>query len=283
VLKPIGATTTTLLMEEMLARSCAVGHVVAPGMAAPAVSPMVVLSYSAGPAGSVTCSTTSEVLAFVRMHLDGGRAKDGTRVLSAKSAKAMQQGQVKLPATAPSGAEMGLGWILSEWDGERVMGHGGGTIGQLSFLQVLPDRRFAVCLLTNCSSGGGLWRDLGRYVFDEFAGVHMPETPKAPEVPPKLDLKVYTGEYKRIGVDYEVKLVDGQLQLVGTSTGALAAFAGPPQTTTCRPIDKELFLTTAGGEEVLMQFLAFDESGRPGYLYVGSRVAKRAKTKTKKR
>ena len=42
-----------------------------------------------------------------------------------------------------------------------------------------------------------------------------------------------------------------------------------------RPIDKELFLANQGGEDVLAQFLDFDRSGRPRYLYVGSRVARR--------
>jgi CubicO group peptidase (beta-lactamase class C family) len=280
VLTPIGASTTTLLMEEMLARSCAVGHMLMPGATEPIVPPTVMLSPSASPAGSMTASTPAEVLRFVAMHLDSGRAKDGTQVLSAKSAKAMQQPQDKLPQSS-LGAEMGLGWMLSEWDGERVIGHGGGTIGQLSFLQILPDRRFAVVLLTNSTTGGALWRDLGRYLFDEFTGVHMTEIPKAPDAAPKIDLQPYTGSYRRLGVEMELKVEDGKLVIETKGTGPLASLA-PPQTGTCRPIDKETFLTTIGGQDVMMQFIDFDHNGRPKYVHAGGRVAKRLDAATAK-
>ena len=47
---------------------------------------------------------------------------------------------------------------MEEWDGHRVIGHGGGTIGQLSFLQAVPDEDLVVALLTNSMTGGLLWR-----------------------------------------------------------------------------------------------------------------------------
>ncbi len=280
ILAPIGANKTTVLMEEMLAHSCAVGHLIMPGTTEPAVAPVVIMSPSHAPAGSMTASTPAEVLAFVRMHLRNGRAKDGAQVLSAKSAKAMQQAQVKLPKSS-LGSEMGLGWILSSWDGERVIGHGGGTIGQTSFLQVLPDRPFGVCLLTNSATGGALWRDLGRFLFDELTGVHVAENPKAPEVAPKLDLAKYVGIYSRLGIDIEVKLDEGTLSAELQASGPLAEFA-PKQVARVRPIDKELFLVNLGGDEVEAQFIDFDKQGRPKYLHVGGRVSKRTTEVAKK-
>ncbi len=276
LLAPIGAKRTTVLMEEMLATHCAVGHLLFPGMAEPMVPPQVMMSPSHSPAGSMTSSTPAEVLRFVRMHLDGGKAKSGAQVLSAASVKAMQQAQVKLPRST-LGGEMGLGWILSQWDDERVIGHGGGTIGQTSFLQVLPDRKIAVCLLTNSSTGALLWRDLGRYIFEEVAGVHMPEVPKLPETPPKVDLSKYTGEYKRLAIDMELKVEDGTLVADMKASGPMAAVA-PPQKGVGRPIDRETFLLNIGGEDGIAQFLDFDRSGRPRYLHIGGRVSKRVET-----
>ncbi len=273
LLKPIGAHRTTVLMEEMLATSCAVGHMVTPDAPAPVVPPSVMMSPSQAPAGSMTASTTAEVLAFVRMHLDGGRARDGTPVLSAKNAKAMQQPQAKLPRSS-LGDAMGLGWILADWDGERMIGHGGGTIGQQSFLHVLPDRRFAVVLLTNSTGGGFLWRDLGRYVVSEFAGVHMPELPKLPEVPPKVDLTKYVGEYRRLAIEMDLTTEDGTLVAEVKGTGPLASLA-PPQKGVGRPIDREVFLINISGADTIAQFMDFDRNGRPRYLHVGGRVSRR--------
>ncbi len=273
LLAPLNLKATTVLMEEMLARSCAVGHIVPPGATEPIVPPTVMMSPSHAPAGSMTSSTPAEVLRFVRMHLDGGRARDGKQVLSSQSVKAMQQPQAKLPQSS-LGTAMGLGWILSEWDGERVIGHGGGTIGQLSFLQVLPDRQFGVCLLTNSATGGNLWRDLARFLFEEFAGVHPTEVPKPPDEAPAIDVAKYAGLYRRLGLDIEVKGENGGLVAEITSTGALAELS-PPQHATVRPIDSEVFIANVASADTLAQFIDFDGRGRPRYLHVGGRVSRR--------
>ncbi|MGH2758529.1 MAG: serine hydrolase domain-containing protein [Actinomycetota bacterium] len=274
LLAPLGLRATTVLMEEMLARSCAVGHLVPPGAGDMIVAPQVMMSPSHAPAGSMTASTPAEVLGFVRMHLDAGRAPDGTRVLSSQSTGAMQQPQVKLPRSS-LGTEMGLGWILAEWDGERVIGHGGGTIGQTSFLQVLADRRFGVCLLTNSATGAALWRDLGRFVFEELAGIRVPELPKPSEDLPALFLGRYEGLYRRLGLDIELKADNGSLAATVTSTGALADLS-PPQQGRARPIDAEVFEVAIGGQVAgLAHFIDFDRGGRPRYVHVGGRVSRR--------
>jgi hypothetical protein len=230
------------------------------------------MSPSHAPAGSMTASTAREVTRFVQMHLDGGKAANGKRVLSAKSVKAMQQPQAKMPRAVLADA-MGLGWILSTWDGERVLAHGGGTIGQLSFLYVLPDRRIAVCLLTNSGTGGLLWRDLGRYLFQELADITPPQPPKPPDPAPKLDLRPYTGRFLRHGIDTQVMQKNGELVATLKSSGPLADPGAPPQELIRQPIDSELFYVPAMG--ALASFIDFDANGKPRGLYVGSRVAMR--------
>lgn len=273
ILAPLGLPRTTVLMEEMLAHSCAVGHIIPPEGNEPVVPPRVMMSPSQAPAGSMTVSTPREVIGFVRMHLDGGTARDGKRVLSADAVKAMQQPQAKLPRSS-LGEAMGLGWLLSSWGGERVIGHGGGTIGQLSFLQCLPDRRIAVVLLTNSMTGGFLWRDLGRWLFDEVAGVKMPVLPKPPAEPPDVDLKRYVGTYRRHGVDIELAVKDGSLAGKITYTGALSDIS-PAQEVSVRAIDDELFEAKLRAGEAIMHFMEFDGRGRPRWLHMGGRVSRR--------
>ena len=56
-------------------------------------------------------------------------------------------------------------------------GHDGGTIGQIAKLRVLPDRGFAVCLLTNSANGDALAEALLPEVIAEQAGVKVPPAP----------------------------------------------------------------------------------------------------------
>ncbi len=77
---PLGMTHTGTLPEEALLHRAAVGHVseTAPS---PRGAAAWALPRALGPAGLVN-STRADVLAFARMHLTGGLAPDGTRILS---------------------------------------------------------------------------------------------------------------------------------------------------------------------------------------------------------
>ena len=100
--------------------------------------PVWELPRSLGPAGLIT-ATVADVLGFARMHLTGGLAADGTRVLSEASAAAMAEHQADLPDKFILGDSWGLGWIRFGWDGHRLIGHDGNTIGQAAFLRILPE------------------------------------------------------------------------------------------------------------------------------------------------
>lgn len=278
LLGPLGCRSTTVLLEEMVAHRYAVGHVVAPGQREPTVPPRVMMSRAHAAAGSLTSSTPRELLnRFVRFHLDGGLAPDGSRVLSQASVAAMQEKQYSMAGAPGLGREIGLAWMLNQWDGERVIGHGGGTIGQLSYLQVLPDRRFGVCLLTNAATGGFLWRDLGGWLFEELAGVTMPGVQKPPATPPTLDLTKYTGRYERLGLTQDVTVEDGQLVMTVQQSGPTADPNAPAQKLRLRPIDAHSFYTKAPGGEMIAGFLEHDRDGRPGYTHLGGRAARRVR------
>ena len=133
---PLGLRHTVTLPEEALLFRTAAGHVDVTGD--PVLAPVWQLPRSLGPAGLI-CSTPADVLAFARMHLTGGLAADGTRVLSAASAAAMTELQADLPDKYSLGDSWGIGWIRFGWDGQRLVGHDGNTIGQAAFLRVLPD------------------------------------------------------------------------------------------------------------------------------------------------
>lgn len=191
----------------------------------------------------------------------------------------MREPQVDRPDISTAPLSQGLGWLMAQWDGKNVVGHGGGTIGQLSFLQVLPDNELVVVLLTNSGTGGLQWRDLGRWLFDELAGVQMPGPLKVSDSPPALSLERYVGTYERLGVRNRVAVEEGELVVHTELSGPLAELQqGVPQPPArLRPIDAERFATTLYGEDATVAFLEFAR-GRPRYLFTG-RVARRARAR----
>ena len=49
----------------------------------------------------------------------------------------------------------GLGWNISQWKGQRMIGHGGAQARVSTLLQTIPARRFAVAWMCNLEGAGG--------------------------------------------------------------------------------------------------------------------------------
>ena len=277
ICQPLHLPRTTVLAEEMVSQRCAVGHVAGPG-GRPIVPPKVVMEYAHAPAGSRTVATAGELVRFVQMHMESGAGPLGDRVLFAGSVAAMQQVQVVKPVLSTSSvAAQGLGWNMQEWGGKRVIGHGGGTIGQLSFLECVPEEGLVIALLTNSGGGLAMWHDLGRWLFEELAGVKMAEPLELPETPPKVRLDRYTGTYERLGFRFVVSEEGDGLVVQMEPTDLPEEFLPPepPAPVKFRPIDDERFAIRHAGIKDIVVFQDF-ERGRPGYLLAGGRVARRA-------
>src|SRR5262249_24416778 len=174
LVQPLGLTHTGTLPEEALLHRAAVGHIGEPGTEPYRAPSAWGLPRSVGPAGLIS-STVGDVLTWVRMHLSGGRSADGTAVLSEASTAAMTEKEAELPDKYILGDSWGLGWIRFGWDGRRLIGHDGNTLGQAAFLRVLPDEGLAVTLLTNGGNTRDLYEDLYREIFAALAAVEMPQ------------------------------------------------------------------------------------------------------------
>jgi CubicO group peptidase (beta-lactamase class C family) len=233
------------------------------------------MTRAGGPAGSTPCSTVEDMLKFARMHVDGGAAPGGKRALSEASVRAMQEPQVKLPvAYGDNAAQWGLGWMLFDWSGRRVIGHDGGTIGQQSSLRILPEERFAVAVLTNSVGGGLLASRIMRWLYGQRMGIELPERAKPPETPPEFDLSRYEGVYERLGFRTTISRGENGLTQETVNTRPLSeGFQLPPAPMFA--VDESVFLQRDPWG--LYQPVVFSEfeGGRPRYLYMG-RVARRA-------
>ncbi|GAA5169879.1 MULTISPECIES: serine hydrolase [Amycolatopsis] len=221
---PLGLRHTGTLPEEALLHRTATGH---SGTTEPVKAPVWTLPRSAGPAGLIN-ATTADVLAFARLHLTGGLAADGTRLLSEESAAAMAAKQVDLPDKHTLAESWGLGWFRLDWGGRRLIGHDGNTIGQAAFLRLLPDEGLAVTLLTNGGNARDLYQDLYGEIFAELADVEMPRPLEPPAEPVDVDITPHLGTYERASVRMEVLAGDDGPRLRTTVTGMLADLVPDP-------------------------------------------------------
>jgi len=275
IIEPLGLTATVTLPEEAIVHRAAVGHLGDPGTE-PRPSPHWVLPRNAGPAGLIT-ARVHDVLAFARMHLAGGVAPDGTRILSAASVEAMQGQEIALPDPIETDS-WGLGWMRFDWGGHRIIGHDGGTIGQAAFLRLSPERDFAVSLLTNGGDPQGLYHELYAEVFGELADVGMPPAFAPPEEPVIIDLAPYVGRYSRSSVDIDVVEQDDGLVIRSTVTGLIAELVPEDERTeetALIPVAEHQFATkqetAASWSSVL--FYELDDGSR--YVHHGFRATPR--------
>jgi dipeptidyl aminopeptidase/acylaminoacyl peptidase len=266
---PLGLTRTGTLPEEALLHRAAIGH---SGLEEPAPVPVWSLPRAMGPAGLVNASV-GDVLRFARLHLTGGLAPDGTRLLSEASAAAMTECHAELPDKYTLGDSWGLGWIRYDWDGRQLIGHDGNTVGQSAFLRLLPEAGLAIALLVNGGNTRDFSDELLRELFAELAGVELPRPLRPPAAPATVDVAPYVGTYERAGARREVILGESGPILRATATGMLADLVPDPvEDYALVPVREDLFVArdpvTATWRPVTFYRLATGEQ----YLHFGGRA-----------
>ena len=154
VIQPIGLTRTFTRTEEAVTYRFAAAHrtrdktlsVVRPVSRSSTVT-----------AGGVWMSL-SDILAYAKFHLGDGTGAEGKPVLPRASLESMRTARVKKVGTDD---EMGLGWHLRKVGGVMTASHGG-TLGHISLLVLVPERKMAFAVLTNHSEGWRLIQDVDR-------------------------------------------------------------------------------------------------------------------------
>lgn len=270
--RPLGLTHTATLPEDVIRFRAAVGHLGDP----PTQAPRWGMMRSAGPAGAI-CSTPREVLTFARLHMDDGVTPDGTRILSAEGVAAMQSPQASIPDPYALGHSWGLGWFLDTWDGHRVYGHDGATIGQSAFLRVLPDAGLAICLLTNGGDTASLRRDVFGEITRELAGVTMRPGIEPAAGPVDLDPAAHVGVYERLSNRMEIVERDGGLVMFDRITGPLAALVAETEREyPLHPVGPGLFALRRPGTRSWVPVVFYTLADGTPYLHHGGRATPKA-------
>lgn len=201
VTKPLGLNDTYITPTEVMTLRFAVGHNHTP--AGPQVARPWPIGRYAHAAGGVI-STARDLLAYAQVHMAAG---PGGGVLSIDTLRRMHAAVLTKHGTDE---EMAVTWHVTTAGGVRRSGHGGATVGQQALLTLVPERRFAVALLTNSSRGSRLNLEVTRQAMKEYLGVNdsdpMPSTTQP-------DLAPYAGRYGRSFADVVVTVDNGTLHL----------------------------------------------------------------------
>jgi hypothetical protein len=225
------------------------------------MSEVAYLPLASAPAGSVVYASAGDLIQFARTIINGGTSPAGEEILTAKTVERMLQPQVELPVGCTVDA-FGVAFMLFDWNGTRVVGHDGATIGQNAYLRIVPERDTAVALLTNGGFPAELYQQLFTDIFDDLLGIHPRRRP-APLAEQPHDLRHHCGVFEKLS--QRVTVSTNENRLVATIEGTrypaptvrydLIAFArdafigilpGSPTPATFH------FLTRASGERLLL-------------------------------
>jgi CubicO group peptidase (beta-lactamase class C family) len=191
--------------HEAIVWSAAAGHNQPPGQEAPQVALPYAIPRASNPAGAII-SCVEDLLTFVQFHMGDGKAGD-TQYLTRDTLRAMQEPQ----ATITDTDKWGLGWSLRYINGVKVIQHGGGTNGHITQMLGVPEKGFALSVLTNSSRGGGVIGAVEEWAFRRYCGLTV--TKPEPIELPREKLERLTGTYTRPMGTMTITIEDGQLTI----------------------------------------------------------------------
>jgi CubicO group peptidase (beta-lactamase class C family) len=203
VFTPLGLAHAGTTAGEFITHPFALGHASREGRA-PALQRPFSPSASVTAGGVGLCMT--DLLTYARFHLGDGTAAEGERVLRRAALELMRTPQLRKQSTDD---DIGLGWHLRTIGGLRAAGHGGTLAGHILLLEIVPERNFAIAILTNSNSGWRLIQDVERAALKAYlnatlsanqAIAHRGLLETLPAVEPlakQPDPSPYVGTYER--------------------------------------------------------------------------------------
>jgi hypothetical protein len=218
-------------------------------------------------------SNVGDLLAYARFHMGDGKSAQGKRVLKKKSLEAM-----RVPHVAAGGrGEMCLTWFRREVGGIMFFGHGGATHGQQAYLFFIPERDFALAILTNADQGGIITANALGWALELYFGVKA-KMPKPIEVS-SMERKELAGRYK-IGVEcFDLKVKGKDLIMQNIPLGGFPTPDTPPGPA-LPPIrlaffEKDLLVGLDEPYKGAIADVIRDDQGRVEFFRVGGRAHKK--------
>ena len=164
VFTPLGLSHAGTTAGDFIVNRFAAGHANR-GDAPPALQRPFSPSTSVTAGGVGLCLT--DLLAYAGFHLGDGRSASGERLLTRAALEQMRTTQLRKQGTDD---DIGLAWHLRTVGPLRVASHGGTLAGHILLLEIVPERNFAIAILTNSQNGWRLIQDVERAALASYHG-----------------------------------------------------------------------------------------------------------------
>jgi CubicO group peptidase (beta-lactamase class C family) len=146
LLKPIGMKDSTFLLSDVPKNRLAIPHLRTPEMQVNANYP----NHRGDSPASSLHSTLNDMLTFGEFLINKGTVH-GKQIVSATSLDLLWTG-VAPRRPPPFYEEMGLGWMLGHFQGQKVVSHGGMGFGWTDFFMFFPGLNMAAVMMSNDES-----------------------------------------------------------------------------------------------------------------------------------
>ncbi len=273
LVEPLGLATAFFYAEDVITWPHAVGHYLkrreeghlpAHGYSFP--------RHVNGAGGVVT--STRELLRFAQLHMNDGEI-DGARLLPVAAARAMREPVIEAGDVY---RHYGLGWCVHDYPEFRTISHGGATRGFRANLTVIPDREFAVAILTNGDAGSRAIQEIEAWALDAHLDFARPAYDRIKVSGKKLD--AVTGSYRRHDGTFTVTAVDDRLDLAVVHLDEQTGAAEDEQTYPLVAVGERRYLVPDGpNKDAIVDFIDYEGNGSTQhFLRMGGRLAERDDT-----
>jgi len=263
VLHPLAMTSSFFFESDVMTRRVAVGHNVNSRDRLEIARPWSVPRAQRAAGGLLT--TTRDLMRFASLQLhDGGSGREWGSLPA--NASLMQVPQV--PAEGATFA--GLGWVVRDIAGHRVVSHAGDWNGQQSLITAVPDLNVAVCSLTNSGLGRRANDEIASWVLERYLGA-VDQRPVAVEGDDS-NLNALVGSFAIPGKSIQVERQGRRLRIrytlsSGPGAGAQAAFEQEAALT-----DDGRIIILEGPFEGITGDFGFGDSENAAWIRLGGRV-----------
>lgn len=274
VFQPLGLEHAGTTAGDFIVQRFAAGHWSANGRID--LQRPFVPSTSVTAGGVGLCMT--DMLSYARFHMGDGLSAKGERVLTRESLEQMRTVQAHKQGTDD---DIGLAWHIRRVGPIHTYAHGGTLAAHVLLLEIVPERNFAISILTNSETGWRLIQDVERAALETYLGAtyatnqaiaHRGLVETLPSVRPlarQPDPAPYLGTYMRPRNSYVVRVDGGRVVVQDRSnsnrvTEWPVAFYGPDR----------LVVTEGQDRGQSIEFVR-EDAGRVNWIRVVGRVAVR--------